>query len=214
MAHAINTLENTLRRIVLVMALAALLFPIAAWAADIVVLDDGTLTPTVQQGVTSRQDLAASGPDYSAIAFGVAAPKPPCSVCLPDSLLARWLESGTYDIPIPGLGTWALGLATAVGLVWLTHKKRRTQFGPNPMASFSWKECHLAVTSWQQPWSLGNAPDVSQDRAHASFHCPRTAPQALFRDGVGTPPFLSQLRCLCHLVRRTLSSRCLLFPLR
>jgi len=101
MAHAINTLEKTLRGIVLVMALAALLFPMAAWA-DIVVLDDGTLS---------------------------------CSVCLPDSLLPWWLESGTYNLPIPGLGTWFL-VPTAVGLVWLAHKKRRPQFGPNPMASF------------------------------------------------------------------------------
>src|SRR5215831_15734837 len=100
MAHAFNTLENTLRSIVLVTALAALLFPTPAWAADIVVLDDGILTLTVQQGVTSGQDLAASGPDYSAIAFGMAAPRPSCSVCLRDSPFAPWLESRTYDIPI------------------------------------------------------------------------------------------------------------------
>jgi hypothetical protein len=82
--HATNRSEHTLRGLVLAMVLASLLFPVAA-RADTVVLDDGTLRLTVRQGSTSRQDLAASGPDFSAMAIGVAAPAPQCDFpfCLP-----------------------------------------------------------------------------------------------------------------------------------
>lgn len=59
--HATTRSESTLRGIVLVMAMAALLFPVAAWA-DTVVLDSGTLTLDVRGTSTFRQTLSAFGP--------------------------------------------------------------------------------------------------------------------------------------------------------
>ena len=62
--HATNTSARTLRGLVLVMALAALLFPVAAWAGTIgVPLTDGTLT--LIGGVFYDAPLTATGPEFT-----------------------------------------------------------------------------------------------------------------------------------------------------
>ena len=137
MAHAINTLENTLRRIVLVMAVAALLFPIAAWA-DIVVLDDGTLTLTVQQGVTSRQNLAASGPGFSAFGSGhLGFVASGCQPCPPGSV---------YSPGAGGSGAES-GFVTYAGVGYTVTELGAicTQFIPGNTAFLSWS---AGGTTW------------------------------------------------------------------
>ena len=60
MPHAIKASESTLRGIVLVMALAALLFPVAASADSMVTLQEGMLTLHVSFGTVSELRLTAT----------------------------------------------------------------------------------------------------------------------------------------------------------
>jgi len=60
MSHATKGLESTLRGIVLVMALAALLFPVAASAGTMLTLTEGMLTLQVSFGTGSDLRLTAT----------------------------------------------------------------------------------------------------------------------------------------------------------
>jgi len=75
-----------LRGIVLVLALAALLFPVAAWA-DTIVLDNGRLTLNVGSGTVNSQSLGASGLGFGASGFGnLGFSASSCGPCLPGSV--------------------------------------------------------------------------------------------------------------------------------
>ncbi len=87
MAHATKTSESTLPGIVLVMALAALLLPVAAWADTMVTLDEGMLTLQVSGGTSTDSRLTATGHDFAIGAisgpFGFIGPH--CDPCVPGS---------------------------------------------------------------------------------------------------------------------------------
>src|SRR5215470_14273490 len=87
MAHATKTSESPLRTIVLVMALAALPFPVAAWADTMVALNAGMLTLQVSFGTSNDSQLTAIGPDFALNAasgpFGFTGPH--CDPCFPGS---------------------------------------------------------------------------------------------------------------------------------
>ena len=79
---ATKTSERTLRGIVLVMALAALLFPVAAWA-DTILLESGTLTILTEMPAAGSI-LRASGPDFAITAIsGLGSVLPQCNFCSP-----------------------------------------------------------------------------------------------------------------------------------
>ena len=80
--RATNASESILRGIVLVIALAVLLFPVAAWA-DTVVLDDGALTLTFGNGSVLREDFVASGPGFTMALRALGGVGPNCENCLP-----------------------------------------------------------------------------------------------------------------------------------
>src|SRR5262245_63749347 len=90
--RATKTAANTLPGLVLVLALAALLFPVATWA-DTVLLDNGRVTLRVGPGLGGRaaeRFIEASGPGLSVDLQGAGSQGPFCAgnserlgVCLP-----------------------------------------------------------------------------------------------------------------------------------
>jgi hypothetical protein len=111
--HATNRSESTLRGIVLVMALAALLFPGATWA-DTVVLDDGAVTlryggfhPAVI-GTT----IEATGPGTTInLVTGLGALGGSCGLCFPGTTVD---PSGDNSTTVAGTVTY-LGVMYHVG---------------------------------------------------------------------------------------------------
>jgi len=86
MTHATKTSESPLRAIVLVVALAALLFPVAASADSMVTLQEGMLTLQVSGGTSTDSHLTAIGPDFALnAASGPFGTGPHCDPCFPGS---------------------------------------------------------------------------------------------------------------------------------
>src|SRR5215467_6592449 len=133
MAHATKTSESPLRAIVLVVALAALLFPVAASADTMVTLQEGMLTLHVSFGTSTDSQLTAIGPDFALNAasgpFGFTGPH--CDPCLPGSsfgigtsIVGATIGSLTFagvsysvsDAPVPGVAivNWTAGGAGIV----------------------------------------------------------------------------------------------------
>jgi len=128
MAHATKTSESSLRAIVLVMTLAALLFPVAAWADTMVTLNAGMLTLQVSFGTSNDSRLTAIGPDFALNAgsgpFGFTGPH--CDPCVPGSsfgigtsvfgattggLTYAGVSYGVNDAPVPNAAfvSWTAG---------------------------------------------------------------------------------------------------------
>ena len=128
MAHATKTSESPLRTIVLVMALAALPLPVAAWADTMVALNEGVLTLQVSFGTSNDSLLTAIGPDFALNAasgpFGFTGPH--CDPCVPGSsfgigtsifgattgrLTYAGVSYGVNDVPVPNAAfvSWTAG---------------------------------------------------------------------------------------------------------
>ena len=128
MAHATKTSESTLRGIVLVLALAALLFPGAAWADTMVTLQEGMLTLRVSGGTSTDSQLTAIGPDFAlnAASGPLGFTGPHCDPCVPGSsfgigtsifgattgsLTFAGVSYGVNDAPVPNAAfvSWTAG---------------------------------------------------------------------------------------------------------